>query len=356
MAGSRARLAVAHALAWTGFGTALELAAQAVVPASSLALGAAVVVAVGALALVVPVRAAPARQAAVAVVVALGWAVSLAVSALVSVEPERLALLSIVVAPMAMHVRATLAAIDEAPALAPAVRIAPTLLALAAGAALVAASDALGLPLLVPLALLAALLAAAAALLLTTPVDAHRAEPPRPAPLGRTWALLAIGAAGAVAVVALRPALSALGEVEPQPAGPSALALALGALLGPPLARLAERLPASVAVPTLATVAGAAALAAPVARPGLADLLAAAVLGLGVAALVALAEVARRAGLRLSPGQLALLALAGAAGAGVAALLLTAVPLTDVVLGAAIACLVAGLGAWAPGSRERVAA
>ena len=32
----------------------------------------------------------------------------------------------------------------------------------------------------------------------------------------------------------------------------------------------------------------------------------------------------------------------------IAALLLTAVPLPDVVLGAAIACLVAALGTWAP--------
>ncbi len=58
--------------------------------------------------------------------------------------------------------------------------------------------------------------------------------------------------------------------------------------------------------------------------------------------------------MRPAPAVPAILALAGAAGAAVAALLLAAVPVPDVVLGAAIACLVAALGAWAP-SRSRQA-
>ena len=98
----------------------------------------------------------------------------------------------------------------------------------------------------------------------------------------------------------------------------------------------------------LATIAGAAALAAPIARPGVLDSVAAAILGVALAASIALIELARRAQLRLPRLLPPLLVLAGAAGAVLAALLLAAVPLPDVVLGAAIACLVAALGTWAP--------
>ncbi|WP_206447555.1 hypothetical protein [Agrococcus sp. KRD186] len=173
------------------------------------------------------------------------------------------------------------------------------------------------------------------------------AQPARVSPA--LLALLAIAAAGLAALAALRPALSAIGADHPQPAGPIALTLALGALLGPPLAMLAERSGGRTAA-ILATVGGAAALVAPIARPGVLDWVAAALLGVALAASVALAELARRADQRLATGATALLLLAGAAGAGLAALLLQAVPLPDVVLGAALACLVAGVGVWAPHS------
>lgn len=121
----------------------------------------------------------------------------------------------------------------------------------------------------------------------------------------------------------------------------------LGALLGPPLARLAEQLPTRAGA-TLATAGGAAALVAPIARPGTLDVVAATLLGVALAASVALVELARRRGARVRRPAPTLLALAGAAGAVLAALLLAAVPLPDVVLGAALACLVAGVGAWVP--------
>ncbi|RWR18254.1 hypothetical protein D8Y24_11605, partial [Agrococcus lahaulensis] len=138
------------------------------------------------------------------------------------------------------------------------------------------------------------------------------------------------------------------GAEAPQPAWPAALTLALGALLGPPLAVLAERLLGARALPAVATLGGIAALAAPIARPGALDLVAAAFLGVALAASVALVELARRAGVRTAPATGAVLLFAGAVGAALAALLLAAVPLPDVVLGAALACVVAALGAWSP--------
>ncbi|MBO1770512.1 hypothetical protein JQT67_09990, partial [Agrococcus sp. TF02-5] len=246
------------------------------------------------------------------------------------------------------------------PLLAPAVRPAPTLLAAVGGTALAAAAP------LVPTLDVAAVLvvAAGAQLLALGAAVSARPEPtaaePAPEPAGaarapvslplaaRVLALALLAAAGAGVIAALRPALSAIGADDPEPAAPIALTLALGAILGPPLARLAERLPRRRAAAVVATLGGIAALAAPIARPGALDLAAATLLGIALAASVALVELARRAHVRLAPATPALLALAAAAGAALAALLLGPVPVADVVLGAAIACLVASLGAWAP--------
>lgn len=357
MVSPRARMVVAHALAWIGWGIAAGVAAQQAVPPASLALAGAITALVAALGLALPVRAAPARHAAIALLVTLSVEVAIGAGALLAADAERLGALGVAAGAAGLQLRAARAAADDDPSLAPALRLAPTLAALAGGSALAAAAAALGVGAILPLAAVVVLHLGALGLLVAGRAAAPRRAGAAPvAALGGAWPLLLLAAGGAAAVVALRPALSALGGVEPQAAGPTALALAIGALLGPPLARVAERLPRGAGAPALATLAGTAALAAPVARPGALDLVAAAVLGLGAAAAVALAEVARRRGASPAPRQLAVLALAAAGGAGVAALLLTSVPVADVVLGAAIACLVAGLGAWAPGVRERVAA
>ncbi|GAA1424689.1 hypothetical protein GCM10009640_21430 [Agrococcus citreus] len=197
-------------------------------------------------------------------------------------------------------------------------------------------------------------------LLLAAGQATARTAPREPAPelvrpAARLVPLLALAVAGAVALVALRPALSALGAAESQAAGPAALTLAIGGLVGPPLAGLVSGAGIRRGGALLASLGGAAALVAPIARPGALDLIAGAVLGVALAAAVALTELARRSGVAIPPKGVAALLFAGSLGALVAGLLLAAVPLPDVVLGASIACLVAGLGAWAPAPRERVA-
>jgi hypothetical protein len=363
------RLGLAHALAWTAVGLAMTAIATDALRhdggSSALAFGGALAAAGAGLGLLLP-RTAGVRALALAGAIAALAVAAASVLALLG-EPVGVAPLAALGLAAGQHSAAMAAAAVGDPALAPRVRAAPTLLAVAVGAALVAAAASL------PAIPLWALLATAVVLQLLALVAvaapdvswardhgsgnrdrAHLAQADR-APVVTERArrtllgLLAVAAAGAVAIAALRPALSALGADEPRPAGPAALTLALGAVAGPPLARLAERLlPGPRAAAALATLAGVAALAAPIARPGALDLVAAGVLGCALAASVALAELVRRSGVRLPRATPAVLALAGAAGAGIAGLLLSAVPLPDAVLAASIACLVAGLGMWAP--------
>ncbi|SFS08110.1 hypothetical protein SAMN04487783_1051 [Agrococcus baldri] len=383
MATRRARLGSGHALAWVAHG----LAAAALVTDAlgreraplALAFGAACALAAAALAIAVlgavSARAGTAPRAlllAAATVAAIAAAGAAALALLD--QPPHLAVAAALGLAAGVQIAGVRAQVAADPVLAPRVRPAPTLLAAAAGVALVAvaaASSALGVSIALIAAALLQLVIAALATASNPPSDrvdgpvpdqgtrhnrssdlegVRAAETAQPALL----ALLAIAAAGLTALAALRPALSAIGADHPQPAGPIALTLALGALLGPPLAMLAERAGGRSAA-VLATVGGAAALAAPIARPGVLDWVAAVVLGVALAASVALAELARRAGHRVATGATALLLLAGAAGASLAALLLHAVPLPDVVLGAALACLVAAVGVWAPSAaREPV--
>lgn len=332
------------------------------------------------------------RLRIIAAVIATGAAAAAAALAMLDTEPHMLVVAALGLAG-GLHAAAAHAEADAEPALAPRLRPAPTLLASAAGLALSAGADALpsqghsaGWALVVAALLQLVVLALAIAVPApqraaadhetrystfdpapssapestsssthaAAPASAPGVEASRTAGALPALALLALAAAGVAALAALRPALSALGTDEPQAAGPLALTLALGALLGPPLAQLAGRFggdaaPLAGRTPAvLATLAGGAALVAPIARPGALDWVAGAILGVALAASVALLELARRAGARPAPGTLALLLLVGAAGAGLAWLLLGAVPLPDVVLGAAIACLVAGIGTWVP--------
>ncbi|SDR93373.1 hypothetical protein [Agrococcus carbonis] len=408
MGARRARLGIGHALACLAHGVAVAAlvtdAASRPGAAVALALGAACAVAAAAVGLLapprVPTRALLVAAAALAVVAAAAGGAL----ALLDLPPHAGVAAALGLA-AGLHTAAIVAAAESDPPLAPRVRPAPTLLAAGTGAALVAVAElvpqlAEGWPLVVAAVLQLAALAVGAssgasasdaepdALASAAAEHAHpapalggtlattgseraataAAAPPRGAsdtsdelgasgrstagraPLGAPaplLALLALAVAGATALAALRPALSAIGVEQPQPAGPLALTLMLGALLGPPLARLAEQLPTRAGA-TLATAGGAAALVAPIARPGTLDVVAATLLGVALAASVALVELARRRGARVRRPAPTLLALAGAAGAVLAALLLAAVPLPDVVLGAALACLVAGVGAWVP--------
>ncbi|WP_425842914.1 hypothetical protein [Agrococcus sp. TSP3-2-1] len=379
MPSGRARSAVAHALAWIGFGAGFAALASVALAAGSpgaLALGSATALAGAALGLLAAPLLARASTAAGAsrpvalVAAALALAVLAATATLLLLDlAPWLVLAPLLGLAAGAQLAAAIGGADDEPLLAPAVRPAPTLLAAAAGTALAAA-----VPLVPTLDASAVLLMAAGAQLLAlgllvsvrpdAPGRAAAAHEPPVAtaaarradgrPLAaRVLALVLLAAAGAGAIAALRPALSAIGADEPQPAAPVALTLALGAILGPPLARVAERLLGDRAAAVVATLGGVAALAAPIARPGALDLVAAALLGIALAASVALAELARRAHVRSAPATPVLLALAAAAGAALAALLLGAVPVPDVVLGAAIACLVASLGGWVP---ERVPA
>ncbi|ROR65245.1 hypothetical protein [Agrococcus jenensis] len=354
----RARLGLAHALACASWGAAAVLVASQPIAPASLALGGAVAAGTAAIGVLLPLRARARSVVVGALVLSLVAVVAVAVASLLAGELHTAVLVAPLAAAAGMHARAMSAAGAADPSLAPRVRLAPSLLGLAGGAALVAAAAALGQPALVVLAVVALLELAALALLVRPAADVEPESAPAAtgsAPPARLLPLLAVAVAGAAAVVALRPALSALGADEPQPAGPAALTLAIGGLAGPPLARLVARLGLGRGGALLATLAGAAALVAPIARPGALDVLSAAVLGIGLAAAVALAELARRSGVTFAPRAVTLLLLAAALGAAIAALLLTSVPLPDVVLGASIACLVAGLGAWAPAPRERVA-
>ncbi|MCH1882044.1 hypothetical protein [Agrococcus sp. ARC_14] len=374
MAARRARLGIGHALAWIAYGlVAAAVMTDAVArdsAALTLALGATCAVAAAAIGLLAPVRIAPRALLIAAAGVAAAAAAVAGALALLD-QPPHPAIAAALGLAAGVHTAAIRDAVVADHLLGLWVRPAPTLLAAAAGVALVATIVAVpGSSLLPAIALVVAagLQLVALGLVVASgrapadpvgssasalPESADREAAPSaamaPPPL---LALLAIAAAGAVAIVALRPGLSAIGTDEPQPAGPLALTLALGALLGPPLAVLAGRSGGSAAT-VLATVGGGAALIAPIARPGVLDLVAAAVLGVALAASIALAELARRSGVRLARGATALIVLAGAAGAGVAALLLAAVPLPDVVLCAALACLVAGVGVWAPGMAAR---
>lgn len=375
MPARRARLGLVHAVAWVAVGIALTATATDALRADggSLALafgGASFAAGVGA-GLLAPRRA---RSASLALVAAGLAALATAAAGALALAGQPVGIAPVAALGLAAGLQlAAVAAEGEAdPPLAPRIRPAPTLLAAAVGAALVAAAA------LLPALPLGALLLAAAALQVLALALLAVARP-----LSESWTrtfgsasedrvhdaapaagraglplqgLLALAAAGAVALAAVRPALSALGADDPQPAGPAALTLLLGALAGPPLARFAERLlPPRRAAAALATLGGVAALAAPLARPGVLDLVVAAVLGVALAACVGLAELARRAQLRLPRATPAVLALAGAAGAALAGLLLAAVPLPDAVLAASLACVVAALGAWAPGARARVA-
>lgn len=358
MPARRARLGLPHALAWIGWGAAAALVAQQPVPASTLGLLGAVVAGAAALGMVLPQRATPRATSMAALILTVVVVGVCAATAALQGALEPAVLAPWLAGSAAMHSRAMMRAGAADPALAPGVRPAPTLLALGAGAGLVAGAAALGVPALAVLGVVAAL-HVAAIVLLARPAAPVPAEPAPGAelspPPARLLPLLALAVAGATALAALRPALSATGAEHPQPAGPAALALVVGGLAGPPLARLIAPLGMRRGGALLATIAGAAALAAPIARPGALDLVAAAALGLALAGAVALAELARRSGVAIPPRLAALLLVGGGLGAAIAGLLLTAVPVPDVVLGASIACLVAGLGAWAPGPRERVA-
>lgn len=357
MAARRARLGLTNALAWVAFG----LAATALVTDAltrdggplTLALGTAGATAGAALGLLTPAAVAPRARLLVAGSLAVLACAAGGALALLE-QPPHFAIIAALGVAAGVHTSAsrTVAAADAS--LGPRLRPAPTLLAAAVGASLTAAAG-----LLPTNAMGIALIAAAGLQLVALGIVAATVQPDPIAPAGaRTaappiapralLALLAVAAAGAGALAALRPGLSSIGVTDASPAGPIAVTLAVGALLGPPLAMLADRIGAAAAA-TLAVVGGGAALIAPIARPGVLDVIAAVVLGLALAAAVALAELARRAEQRLATGATALVVLSGAAGAGLAGLLLTAVPLSDVVLGAAMACLVAGVGMWAPG-------
>lgn len=360
MASRRARLSVGHALAWIGY----ALAAGSLVTDAAgsdggpLALAAACGVAGGALGLLVPARVEPRPLLIAAAVLALLAAAAGGGLALFQ-QPPQLAVVAALGLAAGVHTAGIRAALVVDPALAPRVRPAPTLLAAAVGAALAAVAG------LLPtidtgVALVAAAVLQLVVIVLTASTAAHDdvgtdagdistpESAPSPPPAPPLLALLVIAAAGAAALAALRPGLSAIGVDDPQPAGPLALTLVLGALLGPPLAMLVDRSGGPSAA-VLASIAGGAALIAPIARPGVLDWVAAGSLGVALAAVVALVELARRAGQRMPRRSVVLVVLAGAAGAGVAALLLGTVPLPDVVLGAALACLVAGVGIWVPG-------
>lgn len=360
MAARRARLGLTNALAWVAFG----LAATALVTDAltrdggplTLALGTAGATAGAALGLLTPAAVAPRARLLVAGSLAVLACAAGGALALLE-QPPHFAIIAALGVAAGVHTSAsrTVAAADAS--LGPRLRPAPTLLAAAVGASLTAAAgllptNAMGIALIAAAGLQLVALGIVAATAQpdpTAPAGARAAAPPHvPIAPRALLALLAVAAAGAGALAALRPGLSSIGVTDASPAGPIAVTLAVGALLGPPLAMLADRIGAAAAA-TLAVVGGGAALIAPIARPGVLDVIAAVVLGLALAAAVALAELARRAEQRLATGATALVVLSGAAGAGLAGLLLTAVPLSDVVLGAAMACLVAGVGMWAPG-------
>lgn len=353
----RGRLGVAHALASAGWGAAAALVLQQPLPPpSSLAFVGAVVAALAAIVVLLPAR----RSARAASINGLSTSVmAVAASAAFSSAGPLLVytLVPWLMGGAVLHGRAMLAAGAADPALAPRVRPAPTLLALGAGVAAGAGAAALALPELAVLLAIAALQLGALLLVIRSREAAAEPRTTTVAALpARLLPLLGLAAAGATALVVLRPALSSIGVDESQPAIPVALTLLLGGLLGPPLASAIGRLGLRRGGAMLATLGGAAALVAPIARPGALDLVVGAVLGVALAAALGLAELARRAGVVIPAHGVAVLLGAGAAGSIVAAFLLTTVPVPDVVLGASIACLVAGLGAWAPVPSQRVAA
>lgn len=355
MPARRARLGLAHALASAGWGAAAALVMQQPLPPSSLALVGAVAAALAAIVLLLPAR----RSARARSINGLSMSVLAlaACAALSSTGPVLVpVLVPLLTGGAVLYARAVLDAAAADPALAPRVRPAPTLLALGTGAAAGAGAAALAVPELAVLLAMVAVQLGALLLVIRSPEAVEESRTTTVAALpARLLPLLGLAVAGATALVVLRPALSSIGVEESQPAIPVALTLVLGGLLGPPLASTIGRLGLRRGGAVLATLGGAASLVAPIARPGALDLIAAAVLGVALAAAVALTELARRAGVAIPAKGVAALLLAGALGAGIAGLLLSAVPLADVVLGASIACLVAGLGAWAPAPRERVA-
>lgn len=366
MAARRARFGLANALAWVGF----SLAATALVTDAiardggsfALPFGVAAATAGAALGLLTPAAVPMRTRLIVAGSLALLASAGGGALALLQ-QPPQLAIVVALGIAAGVHTSAISVAAAADTTLAPRVRPAPTLLAAAVGASLMAVAgllpaDGTAIALIAAACLQLFVIALAVAAVTAEPEIAS-ADGPRAAARDRApiappalLILLAIAAAGAGALAALRPSLSTIGADDPSPAGPVAITLAIGALLGPPLAMLADRVGAEAAA-ALAVVGGGAALIAPIARPGVLDLIAAVILGVALAAAVALAELARRAEQRLAAGATALLVLAGAAGAGIAGLLLTAVPVPDVVLGAAMTCLVAGVGMWTPGVRAR---
>ncbi|WP_405219364.1 hypothetical protein [Agrococcus sp. Ld7] len=384
MVARRARLGSTNALAWVASGAAATaLATDALtgdVGPLALALGTVGALAGAALGLLAPATIAMRTRLLIAGSLALLACIAAGALALLQQPPQLAVAVALGIA-AGVHTSAVRAGAAVDVSLAPRVRPAPALLAAAVGAGLTAAagllpSHATGTALLVAAGLQLVVLALIAAAPGAEPgsasvADDRRAvgEHVRPRSLsgadtaqlaaGRRapiappalLALLAVAAAAAGAIAALRPGLSAIGATDPVPAGPIAITLAIGALLGPPLSVLASRVGAPAA--SLAVVGGGAALIAPVARPGVLDAIAAVILGVALATVVALAELARRAGQRLATGASALVVLAGGAGAALAGLLLAAVPLPDVVLGAALACLVAGVSMWAPGIGAR---
>ncbi|MGM1030367.1 MAG: hypothetical protein ACQEWM_10970 [Actinomycetota bacterium] len=356
MPARRARLGLAHALASAGWGAAAALVVQQPLPPSSLASVGAVAAALAAIVLLLPAR----RGARARSIGGLGVSVlAIAASAALSSAGPLLVpvLIPWLTGGAVLHGRAMLDAAAADPALAPRVRPAPTLLALGVGAAAGGGASALAIPVLAVLLAIAALQLGALVLVIRSPEVAAAPRTTTVAALpARLLPLLGLAVAGATALAVLRPALSSIGVEESQPAIPVALTLLLGGLLGPPLASAISRLGLGRGGAVLATLGGAAALVAPIARPGALDLVVGAVLGVALAAAVALAELARRAGVVIPARGVAVLLAAGAVGGIVATALLTIVPLPDVVLGASIACLVAGLGAWAPVPRQRVAA
>lgn len=400
MAVRRARLGLVNALAWVAFGLAATALATDALSRDGgslmLALGTAGAIAGAALGLLTPAIASIRTRLLLAgSLVLLACAAGSALARLQ--QPPHFAVVVALGVAVGVHTSAIRAATAADASFAPRVRPAPTLLAAAVGASLTAAAevlplDATGITLLLAAGLQPAVLALSSRVVTGTgtaepvaaapsaaatvdhvgtgdskpshariraaaphsvdlsPAHVPGAGAPHRAPIAppALLALLAVAAAGVGALVALRPGLSMIGATDASPAGPIPITIAIGALLGPPLAMLADRIGAAAAA-TLAVVAGCASLIAPIARPGVLDVIAAVVLGVALAAVVALAELARRAEQRLATGATALVVLSGAAGAGLAALLLTAVPLPDVVLVAAMACLVAGVGMWAPG-------
>ncbi|MFA4840928.1 MAG: hypothetical protein WC580_04390, partial [Agrococcus sp.] len=110
MPARRARLGLAHALAWTGWGASAALVAQQPMPASTLGLLGAVVAGAAALGMVLPLRSTPRIASITALILAVVVVAVCGVSSALSGTVEPGALVPWLAGSAAMHTRAVMRA------------------------------------------------------------------------------------------------------------------------------------------------------------------------------------------------------------------------------------------------------